>query len=118
MTSLNMAHFAEINGSNIVLRVIVIDDNDCKDGNGNESEAVGIAFCKSLLGSDTNWVQTSYNTKGGRHSLGGTPFRKNYADIGSYYDSSKNAFYWKDCPYPDTDNWTFNEDTCVWDWSG
>jgi len=50
-----MAHFAQITRHNIVLQVIVVADSDASD------EAAGIAFCKSLLGSDTKWVQTSYN---------------------------------------------------------
>jgi len=54
-----MAHFAEIDENNKVLRVIVVSDEDCQDENGNESEAVGVAFCQNLLGG--NWVQTSYN---------------------------------------------------------
>ncbi len=51
-----MAHFAEINADNIVQRVIVVDNNDCKDAEGNESEAVGAAFCHNLLGG--TWKQT------------------------------------------------------------
>ena len=53
-----MAHFAEINEDNIVLRVIVISNNECKDDAGNESEAVGAEFCRNLLGG--TWKQTSY----------------------------------------------------------
>ena len=64
-----MAHFAELNSDNIVTRVVVIDNNNCLDDNGNESETVGISFCRSLYGNDTNWVQTSYNSS----------FRGNYA---------------------------------------
>ena len=58
-----MAHFAQLNDSNVVLAVNVIADADCLDGDDNESEAVGIAFCKSLWGSDTTWKQTSYNNR-------------------------------------------------------
>jgi len=57
------------------------------------------------------WVQTSYNTYGGQHILGGTPLRKNYAGIGYTYDSTRDAFYAPQ-PYP---SWTFNETTCLWE---
>ena len=54
-----MAHFAELDDSNVVLRVIVLNNNVILDENGNELEELGIAFCKSLYGNDTNWKQTS-----------------------------------------------------------
>ena len=53
----------------------------------------------------------SYNTQGGVHKLGGTPFRKNYAGIGYMYDPVRDAFYTAQ-PYP---SWTLNEDTCYWE---
>jgi hypothetical protein len=54
-----MAHFAEIGLNNVVLRVIVVNNDDCKDELGNESESVGVEFCRNLLGG--TWVQTSYH---------------------------------------------------------
>ena len=67
---------------------------------------------------DGTWVQTSYNTRGGKHYApnsneedSGTPLRKNYAGIGYTYDSDKDAFYAPQ-PYP---SWTLNEDTCIWE---
>ena len=57
-----MAHFAQLDDSNVVLAVNVIADADCLDGE-TESEAVGVAFCKSLWGADTIWKQTSYKTR-------------------------------------------------------
>tara|TARA_R110001632_G_scaffold160997_1_gene279356 strand:- start:13 stop:285 length:273 start_codon:yes stop_codon:yes gene_type:complete len=57
------------------------------------------------------WVQTSYNTYGGVHSLGNTPLRKNYAGIGSVYDAGRDAFY---APQPSEGTWTLDEDTCLW----
>jgi hypothetical protein len=95
-----MAHFAEINNSNIVTRVVVIGNSDCLDGDGNESEAVGVAFCRSLYGNSTNWVQTSYNNR----------IRKNYAGIGYTWDSGRNAFI-PPKPYA---SWSLNETTCDW----
>lgn len=55
--------------------------------------------------------RTSYNTRGGVHQLGGTPFRKNYAGMGYIYDPVRDAFYAPQ-PYP---SWTLNEDTCYWE---
>lgn len=57
------------------------------------------------------WIQTSYNTRGGVHALGGTPLRKNYAGIGYTYDRVRDAFI-PPQPYA---SWTLNEDTCLWD---
>lgn len=96
-----MAHFAEVNADNIVLRVIVVGNDMTLDSNGQESEAVGIAFCHTLFGADTRWVQTSYN--------GNT--RKNYAGIGFAYDAVRDAFI---APKPEGDYWALNEATCQW----
>jgi len=93
-----MAHFAQLDENNVVLQVIVVHNNDCLDENGNESEAVGVAFCQSLLGG--NWKQTSYNGN----------MRKNYAGIGYTYDAGRNAFI---APKPFA-SWVLNEDTCIW----
>tara|TARA_R110002167_G_scaffold160748_1_gene356885 strand:- start:2584 stop:2976 length:393 start_codon:yes stop_codon:yes gene_type:complete len=76
-----MAHFAVIDGSNLVTAVHVVADADCLDGDGNESEAVGIAFCESLWGVGT-YKQTSYNNN----------FKKQFARIGDSYDASANEF--------------------------
>jgi len=94
-----MAHFAELNEDNIVQRVIVVDNKDCLDANGIESEEVGEAFCHNLLGG--TWKQTSYNAN----------FRKNYAGSGYVYDSSKDAFI---SPQPFS-KWILNEETCQWE---
>ena len=55
--------------------------------------------------------RTSYNTVGGVHQNGGTPFRKNYAGVGYTYDPVRDAFY---APQP-FESWTLNEDTCLWE---
>ncbi len=60
---------------------------------------------------DGEWVQTSYNTFGGEHKLGGTPLRKNYAGVGYTYDRVKDAFIPPN-PYI---SWTLNETTCLWE---
>lgn len=77
-----MAHFAEINKDNIVLRVIVICNEDCIDENGNESEEKGIAFCKRLFGENTKWIQTSYTGK----------IRGKYTGPGEIYDEANDVF--------------------------
>jgi len=107
-----MAHFAELDNNNIVKRVIVVDDNDCLNENGEHEEEVGIAFCKNLLGQDTNWKQTSYNTKANIHVNGGVPFRKNYAGIGYSYDDELDAFI---PPQPGFRGWVLNETTGQWE---
>lgn len=56
------------------------------------------------------WIQTSYNTRGGEHTLGGTPLRKNYAGIGFTYDRTRDAFI-PPQPFP---SWVLDEDTCLW----
>ncbi len=74
-----MAHFAKLDANNVVEQVIVVDNDEIKDNNGNETEAIGVAFCQKLMGADTNWKQTSYT------AIGGTGFRGNYAGIGMTY---------------------------------
>ena len=56
------------------------------------------------------WIQTSYNTHGGVHSLGGTPLRKNYAGIGYSYDRTKDAFI----PPKPYSSWILDDTTCQW----
>jgi len=75
-----MAHFAELDANNVVLRVIVIATKDNSDANGVEKESIGRAFCERLFGG--NWVQTSYNGN----------MRKRYAGIGYLYDPALDAF--------------------------
>ena len=77
-----MAHFAQLDENNIVTRVIVVGNADCLDESGQESEAVGIAFCQSIVSPDSRWAQTSYN---------GT-FRGKYAGIGDTYDPIGDVF--------------------------
>lgn len=84
-----MAHFAEIDENNIVLRIVVIDD---------EHEHRGHEFLSQDLGLGGTWLKTSYNTFRGEHLNGGTPLRKNYAGIGDRYDPNLDAFIPK-CPY-------------------
>lgn len=94
-----MAHFARINQDGIVEEVIVAEQDFIDSG---------------IIGDPSSWIQTSYNTFGGVHVLGGTPFRKNYAAFGFTYDKVRDAFV---PPYPQYDGETFslNEETCLWD---
>lgn len=95
-----MAHFAELDENNVVLRVVVVQNNELLDETGNESESRGVAFCKSLFGENTIWRQTSYNAN----------FRKNYAGIGFTYDAGRDAFI----PLKPFASWVLNEQTCHW----
>jgi hypothetical protein len=70
-----MAHFAQLDDNNVVTQVIVVGNSDTADNNGVESESIGVAFCQSLLGAESNWKQTSYNGN----------MRGNYAGIGMKY---------------------------------
>ena len=103
-----MAHFCELDSNNIVTQVIVVADADTADAQGNHMESIGIAFCQRLIGG--NWKQTSYNTQGGTHTNGGTPFRGNYAGIGYTYDPTNDVFYAPQ-PYP---SWTISAPTWTW----
>lgn len=90
-----MSHFAKVNSENIVEKVIVIEQDVLNTGH---------------WGDPNDWVQTSYNTQGGVHTLGGTPLRKNFAGIGYTYDSVRDAFI----PPKPFNSWILNEDTCLW----
>lgn len=88
-----MSHFALVNAQGVVEQVIVAEQD----------------FIDSLLDA-SSWVQTSYNTRGGVHTLGGTPLRKNYAGIGYTYDADRDAFI---APKPYT-SWLLDDFTCQW----
>jgi hypothetical protein len=76
-----MAHFAEMK-DRTVINVIVVNNDIITDQNGIEQENLGIAFCKSLFGENTEWLQTSYNGN----------FRGKYAVPGSIYDPELDEF--------------------------
>ena len=96
-----MAHWAELDENNVVLRVLVGDNNDPANDEGYQ-------WLIDNLGG--TWKKTSYNTVAGVHTNGGTPFRKNYAGIGFSYDQSRDAFV----PPQPFSSWILNEDTCQW----
>ena len=95
-----MAHYAFLDENNIVTEVITGKE----EGNFNWEQQYGIfrgQLCK----------RTSFNTQGGIHKLGGTPFRKNYAGIGYTYDETRDAFI----PPKPFNSWILNENTCQWE---
>ena len=123
-----MAHFAQLDDNNKVTNVIVVNNNVLLDENGDEQESLGIDFCKSLCGADTNWKQTSYNTKGNQYweyvdvdgqefqdhvvaSDQSKKFRGNYAGIGYTYDTENDVFIGE----KPADNYTLNTSTWLWE---
>jgi len=105
-----MSNFAKIGLNGKVIQVLSVHNNELLDSNGIEQEVNGINFLTNLTGWAI-WKQTSYNTKGGEHILGGTPLRKNYAGIGFTYDEDRDAFI-PPKPYA---SWILNETTCLWE---
>ena len=90
-----MSHFAKV-VDGVVVNVIVAEPDFFK------------TFVDSTPG---KWIQTSYNTRGGKHSEGGTPLRKNYAGIGYSYDRELDAFI----PPKPFNSWVLNKETGLWD---
>jgi len=90
-----MAHYAKVTDG-IVTKVIVAEAD---------------FFNTFVDDSAGEWIQTSYNTHGGEHTLGGTPLRKNFAGIGYTYDATRDAFI----PPKPFASWTLNETTCLWE---
>jgi hypothetical protein len=113
-----MAHFAEIDENNVVLRVVVVNNSDIQDESGNENEILGRNFCVNLFGG--SWIQTSYNKA----------IRKSYAGIGYTYNPIKDVFImpqpysswaldensdWQaPIPEPDDGYWSWDEDNQQW----
>ena len=103
-----MAHFAQLDGDNIVTQVIVVSNNDTTDSKGVETESIGVAFCQKLLGAETNWKQTSYNAN----------MRGNYAGIGYTYMSNvatlrvgSTDIFISQQPHP---SWSIGVGTATW----
>jgi len=105
-----MASFAKIGLNSKVIEILSVHNNVLKDSNGVEQENIGIDFLTKLTGWAI-WKQTSYNTSGGVHKLGGTPLRKNHAGIGYTYDEDRDAFI----PKKPFNSWVLNETTCLWE---
>ena len=105
-----MASFAKIGLNGKVIEVLSVVNEVLNDSNGIEQEVNGIDFLTKLTGWAI-WKQTSYNTIGGVHNNGGTPFRKNHAGIGYTYDEDRDAFI----PPKPFNSWILNETTCRWE---
>lgn len=96
-----MAHFAQLDQNNIVSQVIVVSNETLNNLEFPDSEPVGVSFCQSLFGAETQWKQTSYNAN----------FRKNYAGEGYSYSVNYDAFI-PPQPYP---SWILNTTSFQWD---
>ena len=92
-----MAHFARIKNGIVDFVTVGRDDDENRED--------------ELAHDGWTYKRTSYNTRGGVHANGGTPFRKNYAGIGYSYDSERDAFI----PQKPYASWVLNEDSCLWD---
>jgi hypothetical protein len=106
-----MAHFAKLGSNSKVIQVLTLNNSDMLNADGVEDETVGQQYLQLHNNWPAQmWIQTSYNTKGGTHKLGGTPLRGNYAGIGYTWDEDNNIFYPKS-PYP---SWVLNTTTATW----
>ena len=106
-----MATFAKIGPDGIVEKVISVDNKVITDSNGIEQEQLGVDFLKNLYNEpNAVWKQTSYNTFENTHKLGKTPFRKNHAGVGFFYDAQRDAFI----PPKIVNSYIFDENTCTW----
>ena len=94
-----MAHFAELDENNVVIRVVLVDNKDTADADGNEVEAIGVAYLENLLGG--KWLQTSYNHK----------YRGMFAGQGSNYDPISDRFY----NAQTFASWVLNTETLEWE---
>ena len=110
-----MAHFVKIENG-LVTDGTTLDDTVLIDANGNELEQNGATFLTNIFGGQ--WLQTSYNTRGGVHYTDGLPsedqrkaLRFNYAGIGYTYDEERDAFI----PPKPFESWILNETTCLWE---
>jgi hypothetical protein len=114
-----MAHFAKLDINGKVLGVHSLNNKNCQNADGKEDEKVGQQFLESIHGwPGSMWVQTSYNTKMGKHYTNGVEsedqskaLRGNYAGVGQIYDKDNDIFILKQ-PYT---NWTLNTTTATWD---
>ena len=93
-------YFAELDSNSIVTRVVVVSNENNTNSDGNEDESVGIAFCRSLYGANTNWKQSPYNSS----------IRKNPAGIGNLYNAELDEFIAQQ-PYS---SWTLDSNTAQW----
>ena len=108
-----MAHFAKIGMSSKVISVLTLNNGDMLNADGVEDERVGQQYLERHNNWHAQmWIQTSYNTAGGKHKSGddSKALRGNYAGIGHIWDEDNNIFYGKS-PYP---SWVLNTTTASW----
>ncbi len=104
-----MAHYAKLGINSKVIAVHVVANSDCQNADSVEDEEVGRQFLERIHNYPL-WKKTSYNTSGGQHKNGGTPFRGNYASIGMIYDEDNDLFINKK-PYA---SWILNTTEARW----
>jgi hypothetical protein len=115
-----MAHFAKIGLNGKIIGVHVVNNNDILNADGVEDESIGQHFLEKLHSWPSSmWIQTSYNTRGGKHYDNKTgelsvdqskALRGNYAGIGYIWDEDNNLFYSKK-PYV---SWILNTSEARW----
>jgi hypothetical protein len=106
-----MAHFAKLGANGKVIQVLTLNNSDMLNADGVEDESVGQQYLETHNNWPAQmWIQTSYNTSGGQHKNGGTPFRGNYAGIGYTWDEDDQIF-WSKKPYP---SWVKHIPTASW----
>ena len=105
-----MGYFVKLDENNFVIKVHTLNNNVFTI-NGIENEIVANNFLNDLHQTNAVYKQTSYNTYGGVHAIDQSKaFRKNYAGIGYYYDSIRDAFI----PPKPFASWILNEESCLW----
>ena len=108
-----MAHFAKIGMSSKVIAVLTLDNKDMLNADGVEDESVGQQYLERHNNWPAQmWIQTSYNTLGGKHKSGddSKALRGNYAGIGYIWDEDNNLFYAKK-PFA---SWVLNTTDARW----
>jgi hypothetical protein len=106
-----MAHFAKLGSNGKVIQVLTLDNKDMLNADGVEDESVGQQYLEQHNNWPAQmWIQTSYNTTGGQHNNGGTPFRGNYAGIGYTWDEDDQIF-WSKKPYA---SWVKHIESASW----
>jgi hypothetical protein len=106
-----MAHFAKIGEDKRVIAVLTLNNSDMLNASGVEEELIGQQYLEKHNNWPAHmWIQTSYNTRFGKHKKGGIPFRGNYASIGYTWDE-ENKIFWPKKPY---NSWIKDISTATW----
>jgi hypothetical protein len=106
-----MAHFAKLGANGKVISVVTLNDSDMLNASGVEDESVGQQYLELHNNWPAQmWIQTSYNTVGGKHNNGKVPFRGNYASIGYIWDED-NQIFWPKKPFT---SWVKDVATASW----